>query len=78
VWKRLDHPNVVAFKGITLNPLQLVSEWIPGGELREYIKKNPDANRINLVGSFLPASTQYLTLVLVDRRRRGSRVSPLV
>jgi len=78
VWRRLSHPNIVDLKGMTLNPLQLVSEWMPGGELREYIKKNPDANRINLVGSFLPASTQYLTLVSVDRCRRGSRVSSLV
>ena len=78
MWKRLDHPNIVPFKGMTLNPLQLVSEWMPGGELREYIKKNPDANRISLVGSFLPASTQYLTLVSVDRHRRRSRISPLV
>ena len=53
MWKRLDHPNIVAFKGITLNPLQLVSEWMPGGELRNYIKQNPDTIRINLVGSFL-------------------------
>jgi len=56
VWKHLDHPNVVALKGITLNPLQLVSEWMSGGELRDYIKQNPNANRINLVGSFLPLS----------------------
>ena len=50
MWKCLDHPNIVAFKGATLNPLQLVSEWMPGGELRRYLKKNPDANHINLVG----------------------------
>lgn len=54
MWKRLDHPNIVPFKGITLDPLQLVSEWMPGGELRNYIKQNPDTSRINLVGSFLP------------------------
>jgi len=78
VWKHLDHPNVVALKGITLNPLQLVSEWMPGGELREYIKQNPDANRVNLVGSFLPAFAQYLTLASVARRRRRSRISPFM
>ena len=51
MWKCLDHPNIVAFKGVTLNPLQLVSEWMPGGELRQYLMKYPDADRINLVGS---------------------------
>ncbi|KAF9789504.1 kinase-like domain-containing protein, partial [Thelephora terrestris] len=49
VWKHLDHPNIVPFKGVTLDPPQLVSEWMPGGELREYIKKNPSTNLINLL-----------------------------
>ena len=61
--------------GITLEPLQLVSEWMPGGELRVYIRKNPSANLIHLVGPFLLYSAQPLTLPLVTRHRRGPRVS---
>jgi len=53
VWKRLEHENVVPFLGITSTPLQLISEWMPGGGLAEYIKKNPDADRFGLVGVFL-------------------------
>ncbi|KAF9647907.1 kinase-like protein, partial [Thelephora ganbajun] len=49
VWKRLNHPNIVSFKGVTLEPLQLVSEWMPGGELREYIRNNREANLVNLL-----------------------------
>lgn len=49
MWKHLSHSNVVSFLGVTLEPLQLVSEWIPGGELREHVRKNPKANRLNLV-----------------------------
>ena len=49
MWNRLDHPNIVPFKGVTLTPLQLVSEWMSGGELRDYLKKHPDANPISLV-----------------------------
>jgi serine/threonine protein kinase len=64
VWKRLDHPNIVPFKGVTLNPLQLVSDWMPGGELREYVKKNPNANPISLVRQLPSVSTQRLTLLL--------------
>ena len=62
MWKHLKHPNIITLKGITFNPLQLVSEWVPSGELREYIKKNTDANPINLVGLFLPTSVPQLTL----------------
>ena len=75
MWKHLNHPNVVAFKGITFNPLQLVSDLMPGGELQEYIKKNPNTNRIHLVGSSLPAPAQYLTSASVARRRQWSRIS---
>jgi serine/threonine protein kinase len=58
VWKRLNHPNIVPLRGVTLNPLQLISEWMPGGELREYVKLNRDANPIRLVSPFLPISTK--------------------
>ena len=64
VWKRLNHPNIVPFRGVTFDPLQLVSEWMTGGELREYVKKNQDINLISLVGPFLPTSARYLILPL--------------
>ena len=53
IWKRLRHPNVVPFIGVTSEPLQIVSEWMPNGTLTDYVEKNPDANRIDLVGLFL-------------------------
>jgi len=40
--------------GVTLKPLQLVSGWMPGGELRSYVKENPHANLINLVSQLPP------------------------
>jgi len=50
MWKRLTHPNIVPLLGITLTPLQLVSEWVPGGGLPHYIEAHPDVDRIELVG----------------------------
>ena len=78
MWKRLNHPNIVDFRGVTLDPPQLVSKWMPGGELREYIKKNPGTDPINLVGSFPPAFVRYLTSASVARHRRRSRLSSLI
>lgn len=49
MWQTLRHPNVVSFIGITQQPLQFVSEWMPNGNLTEYINKVPAANRISLV-----------------------------
>lgn len=54
MWRKLRHPNIVAFIGITTNPLQLVSEWMPNGILPVYLSKNESANRIALVRCLFP------------------------
>jgi hypothetical protein len=48
-WKNLSHPNIVPLLGITTTPFQLVSNWMPGGDLPEYIGKHPDADRPQLL-----------------------------
>jgi len=50
MWKRLTHPNILPLLGITITPLQLVSNWMPGGDLPGYIEKRSDADRLKLVG----------------------------
>ena len=51
MWKRLKHPNVVPLLGITIFPqLQLVSEWMTGGDLPGYIRENPGSDRLGLAG----------------------------
>ena len=49
MWKRLRHPNIVPFIGVTTYPLQIISEWMPNGTLTEFVERNPDMNRIGLV-----------------------------
>ena len=49
-WKHLKHRNIVPLLGITSTPLKLVSEWMPGGVLTEYVRGNSAANRRGLVG----------------------------
>lgn len=53
MWKHLKHPNVVPLLGITSAPLQVISEWMSGGNLPGYIKENPDVDRLRLVGFLL-------------------------
>ena len=44
------HPNIVPLLGITTSPRpQLISDWMPGEDLPKYVKKHPDANRLELV-----------------------------
>ena len=64
MWKRLEHHNIVPLLGITPTPLQLISKWMPGGDLPEYIKKNPDADRLGLVNSPAVVLNPVLTLVI--------------
>ena len=51
MWKRIPHPNIVPFLGISKAPapLSMVSEWMPNGNVREYIAKNPEISRLQLV-----------------------------
>ena len=61
MWRRLEHENIVPFLGVVATPPQLISEWMSGGELTEYIGKHMDANRLGLVG----VTPMMLVLVLI-------------
>ena len=57
MWKRLEHRNIVPLLGVTPFPLQIISEWMPGGDLTKYINKYPATDRLNLASS--PAAVFY-------------------
>jgi len=64
MWKRLTHPNVLPLLGVTITPPQLISGWMPGGDLSRYIKKHPGADRLGPVG-FLPVVLTLRLLLLL-------------
>ena len=51
MWKRISHPNIVPFLGVSQAPapLSMVSEWMPNGSVRGYVRKNPGSSRLQLV-----------------------------
>ena len=51
MWKRISHPNIVPFLGVSESPapLSMVSEWMPNGNVRAYVINNPEASRLQLV-----------------------------
>jgi len=61
VWKHLAHSNIVPLLGVTIDPLQLIWDWMSCGDLTEYIAKNPDADRLSLVS--VPSTTLYYELM---------------
>ena len=75
MWKRLRHPNIVAFIGVTQSPLQFVSEWMPNGILTEYVNKNPDVNRVGLVSLSSAISARPTTRFQAIGCGRGSQIS---
>lgn len=54
LWKSLNHPNILGLIGVCRwddtpeTRLTMVSEWMPNGNITEYIKRN-DSQRMQLV-----------------------------
>ena len=61
VWKHLIHANIVPLLGVTIDPPQLISDWMPGGDLTEYITNHPDTDRISLVSDLSALLCETLT-----------------
>ena len=47
--KHIAHPNIVPLLGVIVDPLELISDWMSGGDLTTYITSRPDADRHSLV-----------------------------
>ena len=50
-WKALRHPNVVPLIGTTVSgtQLEMISEWMPNGNINAFLKTHPDADLLGLV-----------------------------
>ena len=51
MWKYLQHPNVLPLIGALMseNRFAMVSEWMPYGNINQFIKEYPKVNRLTLV-----------------------------
>ena len=80
-WKTLQHPNVLPLIGVTASEAHfaMVSEWMANGNVNEFVKENPDANRLKLVGSlfhiphhpFSPGSLEFGQPIQLEGVARG-------
>ena len=54
MWKRLQHPNVVSFVGFSsvAPPFSLVYHWMPNGNLSDYVRGNPEVDKLDLVSGY--------------------------
>ena len=51
VWAELNHPNILQCFGVTVDPFQIVTVWMPNGQAMVYAQEHQDADRVRLVGS---------------------------
>jgi len=51
VSKRVDHPNILPIEGVApeLFKFCMVFRWMERGDILEYVGKNPEINRLDLV-----------------------------
>ena len=66
VWKALRHPNVVPLIGVTMSETRfaMISDWMVNRDINNFLKVNPDADRLKLVGSSFGASSCRLCRLL--------------
>ena len=72
-WKHLTHPNIVPLLGATVDPPQLISDRMTGGDLTEYIVSHPDTDRISLVSVPLLCCTRRLLFYQLSNVAEGLR-----
>lgn len=73
-WAWLEHPNILPCFGITVDPFQVVTEWVPHGNVIEYVQTHPDADRVCLVSPLLQPKdvVAQFPQIVVDRRSPGT------
>ena len=64
-WSALRHPNVLPLLGATITGDQfaMVSEWMVNGNINEFIKAHPDADRLELVSFPFEVLSQFLLTI---------------
>ena len=66
MWSTLRHPNVLSLLGVVMTDTSfaMVSEWMGNGNINEFVRARPNADRLELV-SFCPMPLRPNLSVLV-------------
>ena len=64
-WKWLRHENILPFVGVmftTSTPISIAYEFMENGNIMDFVRKNQDYNRVNLV-----SQVETISLCCIDR-----------
>ena len=62
IWRTLRHPNVLPLIGVMMSETHfaMISNWMVNGNINDFVKVHPAANRLELVGRSIAVSPSSL------------------
>lgn len=75
-WKHLRHPNILPLIGVTVseNRFAMVSEWMENGNINEFVRKDPEANRTVLLAEVASGLKYMHDLRIVHGDLKGGNI----
>ncbi|KAG9124712.1 hypothetical protein FRC07_010535 [Ceratobasidium sp. 392] len=77
LWSKLSHPNVLEFYGLYDAggmSIYMISKWMSNGSAPDYLQKNPDANRRNIVSDALHGLCYLHGLKILHGDLKGTNI----
>lgn len=77
-WKRLAHPNILPLLGVSItadkSSFDILTEWVPNGNIMEYTKSNPKENRLRLLSEVMSGVAYLHHLKVVHGDLKGANI----
>ncbi|KAG8724266.1 hypothetical protein FRC09_020554 [Ceratobasidium sp. 395] len=75
-WSKCHHPNVLPLTGLAnlRDQLATVSPWMDNGDIRDYVNKQPDADRFNLCAGIACGLAYLHSVGIVHGNFKGANI----
>ncbi|KAF9780774.1 kinase-like domain-containing protein [Thelephora terrestris] len=75
-WKAIQHPNILPLLGVAIagDQIAMVSEWMAGGNIKEFIETHPNANRYKLLADATKGLVHIHSQGMIHRDLKGVNV----